>query len=82
MRALAGTGVRHSEMHLVTAHKRSRPFPWTEVGPEAVYGLAHAAGLGVDTVDQQLAIVRKKAGIPADAPMGLQKFTVTKEASP
>lgn len=37
---------------------------------------------GVDTVAQQLAIVRKKAGIPADAPMGLQKFTVTKEASP
>lgn len=37
---------------------------------------------GIDTVAQQLDIVRRKAGIPKGAPVHLQKFTVTKEASP
>lgn len=36
---------------------------------------------GVETVAQQLDIVRRKAGIPKGAPVRLQKFTVTKEAS-
>jgi SAM-dependent methyltransferase len=50
--ASPGTGVRHHVMHLVTHDKRSRPFPWSEVGPEAVYGLAHQARLGVDEVGE------------------------------
>lgn len=37
---------------------------------------------GVDSVEQQLAIVRRKAGIPAGVDAQLQKFTVRKEASP
>jgi SAM-dependent methyltransferase len=46
-----GTGVRDHVMHLVTHDKRSRPFPWSEVGPEAVDQVARDAGLRVARLD-------------------------------
>lgn len=45
-----GTGVRIRHVRLETAHGRSRRFPWTIVGADAVQALAHAAGLGRATV--------------------------------
>lgn len=41
------TGIRCHDVRLVTGLKRSHPFPWSEVGPEAVEGLATRAGLRV-----------------------------------
>ena len=35
-----------------------------------------------ETPAQQVEITRRKAGIPPDAPIRLERFTVTKEASP
>lgn len=43
--AAPGTGIRHHDARLVTDLKRSRPFPWAQVGPEAVGQLAGDAGL-------------------------------------
>lgn len=37
---------------------------------------------GVDTVEQQVAIAMRKAGIPRDQPVSLQRFLVTKDAPP
>lgn len=65
-------------------------------GPEAldpaVYGVIATAGQrsalllpgidGVDTVAQQLAIVRRKAGIGAGTPVQLERFRVTREVQP
>lgn len=45
--AAPGTGVRHHDARLVTDLKRSRPFPWAQVGPEAVGGIAADAGLSL-----------------------------------
>lgn len=45
--AAPGTGVRCHDARLVTVRKRSRPFRWARVGPEAVTSLAAGAGLGV-----------------------------------
>jgi SAM-dependent methyltransferase len=46
--AAPGTGVRHHDARLVTDLKRSRPFPWTQVGPEAIGQLAEDAGLRLE----------------------------------
>lgn len=43
--AAPGTGVPCHYARLVTELKRSRPFPWASVGPEAVPSLASDAGL-------------------------------------
>jgi SAM-dependent methyltransferase len=40
-----GTGVRTRHVSLETGLGRSRPFPWTEVGTDAVPAVAEAAGL-------------------------------------
>jgi SAM-dependent methyltransferase len=45
------TGIRHHDARLVTGLKRSRLFPWSEVGPEAVAGLAADVGLRVHHLD-------------------------------
>jgi hypothetical protein len=45
-----GTGVRHHDARLVTAMKRSGSFPWAQVGPEAIEGVASEAGLRVTEV--------------------------------
>ncbi len=37
---------------------------------------------GIDTVEEQLAIARRKAGIGRNEPVKLQRFTVRKEAAP
>jgi len=37
---------------------------------------------GVDTVEQQIAICRRKAGIGRDEPIRIERFSVRKEASP
>ena len=46
--AAPGTGVRNHDVRLVTDVKRSRPFPWTEVGPESIRQLAEDAGLRLE----------------------------------
>ena len=70
--------------------------PEPVAGPEdldpSVYGVIVSAGRrgalllpgldGVDTVRDQLAIVRRKAGIGPDEPITLQRFTVRKEVAP
>jgi AMMECR1 domain-containing protein len=33
---------------------------------------------GVDTVERQLALTRRKAGIPADAPIRIRRFEATR----
>ena len=45
--AAPGTGVRHHDARLVTELKRSGPFPWAQVGPEAIERVAGDAGLGL-----------------------------------
>jgi SAM-dependent methyltransferase len=46
--AAPGTGVRHHDARLITHLKRSRPFPWAQVGPEAIGRLAEDAALRVE----------------------------------
>jgi SAM-dependent methyltransferase len=48
--AAPGTGLRHHQMRLVTALKRSGIFSWAEVGPEAIGPVADEAGLRVVTL--------------------------------
>ena len=43
--ATPGTGVRRHDARLVTALKRSRTFPWAQVGPESIEEVAADAGL-------------------------------------
>jgi len=43
--AAPGTGVRTRHVSLETALGRSRPFPWTEVGTDAIGVVAGASGL-------------------------------------
>lgn len=43
--AAPGTGLRHHDARLVTHRKSSRPFPWAQVGPEAIERVAADAGL-------------------------------------
>ena len=45
--AAPGTGLRVHAARLVTAPAYSGPFPWAEVGPEAIGPLADQAGLRV-----------------------------------
>ena len=46
--AAPGTGVRHHDARLVTNLKRSGSFPWAQVGPEAIEGVAAEAGLRLE----------------------------------
>ena len=48
-----GTGLRIHAARLVTHRRHSEPFPWAEVGPEAIGPLAARAGLHVLHVHQQ-----------------------------
>jgi hypothetical protein len=48
--AAPGTGVRRHDARLVTALKRSGPFPWASVGPDAIAQVAADAGLRVTEV--------------------------------
>jgi SAM-dependent methyltransferase len=41
-----GTGVRTRHVRLETVHGRSRTFPWTTVGADAIAAVAGAAGFG------------------------------------
>ncbi len=50
--AAPGTGVRRHDAHLVAGDKRSRPFPWAQVGPESLEPLAARAGLRVSLLDE------------------------------
>jgi SAM-dependent methyltransferase len=45
--ATPGTGLRVHALRLVTHRHHSEPFPWAEVGPEAIGPLAARAGLRV-----------------------------------
>jgi SAM-dependent methyltransferase len=44
-----GTGVRTRQVRIETVHGRSRSFPWTMVGADAIEAVAAAAGLGRTT---------------------------------
>lgn len=52
------------------------------VGRDDHHGLLLPDLEGVDTVADQLAIARRKAGLRPDEPVTLQRFTVLKEVSP
>ena len=51
--AAPGTGVRVHAARLVSRGRRSAPFPWAEVGPEAIESLATSAGLDVRHIDER-----------------------------
>ncbi len=46
--AAPGTGVLHHHARLETDHKRSGPFPWAQVGAEAIEDVAADAGLALE----------------------------------
>lgn len=50
--AAPGAGVRRSTLTIRTARQHSRPFPWAEVGAEAVALVAEPAGLTVRETQQ------------------------------
>lgn len=43
--AAPGTGVQHRTLRLVTAGLESRPFAWTDVGPDGIEAVADGTGL-------------------------------------
>ncbi len=51
--AAPGTGLRVHAARLVTGRQRSVPFPWAQVGPDAIEHLAANAGLDVHSVEER-----------------------------
>ena len=50
--AAYGVGVRRTSLWIRTEHQHSRPFPWAEVGADAIAAVAEPAGLAVSEVHE------------------------------